>query len=372
MKTAKLAILVFFALFAGCSSNTTSSNSSPAPSSSIRTYNGTASVGDFLTITINSSAGTIGYKNYTNGDSGTVPYTVNSDGTYTVADPNGNLLAAYEVPGSALMVESAKSGPDHGTPALITAVESAPASITNFGGRNFNYIQFRTAAGGIELGTVSVDAQGDIQHNAYWPFGLLTQPQSYFSGGTFPASSVLEDSSGDFFTIHENDGQEDVVFGTQGGLWAVDTENGAILGLPKAASKNFSASSAGSYKAIYYEKQNAQMGQNNSESGTPLEDKATVTVTAGGAITITDSHNNALADGTLGAIADTSYMYDGTTNTLPDPCYGMFTFRTATANLQQDVFVSFQGNAVIFSSFQTALPAQNNNVYTYFYGVGAK
>jgi len=34
-------------------------------------------------------------KSYTNGKARTLPYTVNRDGTYTIADPNRNLLAAY-------------------------------------------------------------------------------------------------------------------------------------------------------------------------------------------------------------------------------------------------------------------------------------
>jgi hypothetical protein len=87
-------------------------------------------------------------------------------------------------------------------------------------------------------------------------------------------------------------------------------------------------------------------------------------------VTITDSKNNTLASGTLAAVADTTYLYDGTANTLSDPCFGMFTFRTSTGGVQQDVFVSFQGNAVIFSSFQTALPIHGYAPYTYFYGVG--
>src|SRR5271170_2900143 len=66
-------------------------------------YNGTASVGDFLTLTVDPTAQTIAYTNHTNGDTGTVPYTVNSDGSYAIADPNGNLIAAYEVPGYALV-----------------------------------------------------------------------------------------------------------------------------------------------------------------------------------------------------------------------------------------------------------------------------
>jgi len=51
---------------------------------------------------------------------------------------------------------------------------------------------------------------------------------------------------------------------------------------------------------------------------------------------------------------------------------GLFTIRTATDNSQQDLFVSFQGNAVIFGSFQSALPGQGSNPYTYFCGVGLK
>jgi hypothetical protein len=42
-----------------------------------------------------------------------VPYTVNSDGTYTLSDPTGNLLAAYEVPNYALLIQAAKTGPNH-------------------------------------------------------------------------------------------------------------------------------------------------------------------------------------------------------------------------------------------------------------------
>ena len=50
----------------------------------------------------------------------------------------------------------------------------------------------------------------------------------------------------------------------------------------------------------------------------------------------------------------------------------MFTFRLTTGGVQQDVFASFQGNAVVFSSFQTALPIQGYAPYTYYYGVGLK
>ena len=358
-----LAVVACF--LAGCSSSSTA-----VPQSQVRSYNGTASVGDFLTITIDSNAKTITYQNLTNSESGTVPYTVNADGTYAITDPNGNLLTGYEVPGTALVVEAANQGPNKDTVALITAIETAPATINTFAGRNFNYIQFRTSTGGNEIGTITVDGQGNIQHSGYWPFGVLSQ-DGPFGSGTIPASSVTEDPSGTYFTINESSGA-DYVFGTANGFFAVDTGNGTILALPKASTKSFNSANAGTYTAVLYEKANAQTGQNNVESGTPSEDKGTVAVGAGGAVTITDSKGNTMATGTLQAIADTSYMYNGTQSELPDPLYGMFTFRTTTGNSQQDVFVSFQGNAMIFASFETGLPLQQSGVYNYFYGVGLK
>ena len=364
MKTARWLLLAFSCLLVGC--ETTPKVITPA--NPVRSYNATASVGDFLTISIDSAAQTITYKNFTNGENGTAPYTVNDDGTYAISDPNRNLLTGYEVPGFVLMIEAANAGPNRDTTALITAVESVPASINTFAGKQFNYLQFRTAFGGVTMGTISIDAQGNVQHDAYWPFGAFSQ--SLFDSGSFSASAVQEDASGDFFTITDSGGSNNYAFGTQNGFFVVDTGNGTILSLPKASSKQFSSSNVGTYTAIYYEKSDVQTGQGNVETGTPSEGKATVLISANGQMTITDSKNNTLASGTLAAVEDTPYLYDGTANTLSDPCHGMFTFRTSTGGVQQDVFVSFQGDAVIFSSFQTALPVQGYAPYTYFYGVG--
>jgi len=369
MNRLTLATLFLFAVLTGCGTST-----APTSTSAIRNYNGTASVGDFLTITINSATSTIDYTNHTNGDTGTVPYTVNNDGTYAVTDPQGNLLEAFEVPGFVLVVESAKSGPTHNTPAIITAIESVPTSITNLAGQNFNYMQWRTAAGGLEVGNVSIASSGDIMHDSFHPAGVLNQPADYFGGGSFPASSIEEDTSGDFFTIHETQGSDDVVFGTQNGLWAVDGGNGAILGLPKASTKAFDPTTAGTYTAIYYEKAGAQTGQGNVETGTASQGKATLTIGANGSVTLIDIQNNTLASGTLVAVADSSYIYDGTMNTLSNPCNGMFTARVTAGNGdRQDFFVSFQGKAAVFGSFQTAVPVvAQPPTYTYFYGVGLK
>ena len=368
MKRLIFACLLTFALLTGCGTSTHT-----APVNAVRNYNGTASVGDFLTITINSTASTIAYTNHTNGQTGTVPYTVNSDGTYAVTDPQGNLLQAFEVPGFVMAVESAKSGPTQNTPALITAIESTPASITDFAAKNFNYMQWRTSNGGLEIGNVSIDALGDLQHDSFHPSAILDQSPNYFGGGTFPATSISEDASGNFFTIHETQG-DDVVFGIQNGLWAVDGGGGAILGLPKASTKAFDPTTAGTYTVIYYEKAGAQQGPNNTETGTPTQGKATLAVGADASVTLVDGQANTLASGTLVAVADSSYIYDGTANTLTDPCNGMFTIRgTATNGDRQDFFVSFQGKAAIFGSFQTAVPVvAQPPTYTYFYGVGLK
>jgi hypothetical protein len=50
----------------------------------------------------------------------------------------------------------------------------------------------------------------------------------------------------------------------------VDTQNGAILGLKKAASAAFDPSFAATYNAIYYQKTGASTGAGNVETGTQV------------------------------------------------------------------------------------------------------
>ena len=128
MRLRLVCTLLILAGVSGCGSVPVSApNSKLTPAAVTHTYNGTASVGDFLTITLNTTALTITYSNLSNGDSGTFPYTVNADGSYTLADPNGNLLSAYEIPGYALLIQAAKAGPDHNTPAMLRRSNPAPS-----------------------------------------------------------------------------------------------------------------------------------------------------------------------------------------------------------------------------------------------------
>jgi hypothetical protein len=372
MRTRTASVLLMMVLLAGCTSTPRTTVVAPAS----RVYHGTASVGDFMTITVNSTAQTIAYTDVSNGASGTVPYTVNSDGTYTLNDPTGNLIGAYEVPNYALLIQAAKTGPNADTPALITAVESGQISMSTFEAQPYNYMQFRTAAGGLEVGSISVNSSGVGSNSSFWPYGAYNngnQGRSPFNSGTINMSQAQLDASGTFLKVPDpdNNGVFDYVFGTANGIFAVDTQNGAILGLKKAASAAFDPTVAGTYKAIYYQKTGVSTGAGNVESGNASLGNATLVVTSGGQVTISDASGNPMAQGTLTPVASVPYLYASDGSELQDPCNGVFTLRITTAGVsQQDVFVSFMDKAMLFSSFTANLAQQGT--YSYFYGVGLK
>jgi hypothetical protein len=364
LRTLFVSLLVLVGL--GCNSTVPTAVST---GSSKRTYNGSASVGDFLAITLDPAALTLTYTDLSNGDTGVVPYTVNADGTYTLNDPNHNLLVAYEVPNYALLVQAAKAGPNHDTLALVTAVQKSTISMATRAGHDYNYMQFRTSSGGIEVGSISLDAQANVSLTSYWPYGATGQGNPFHVGG-FAGSSFHADPSGSFLTLSEGNSASDYVFGTPNGIFAVDNSNGTILGLKKAAAKNFDPTFAGTYKVIYYQKTGAQTGQGNVESGTPGLGSATMVIDASANITVTDSVSKVLVQATLTPVADADYLYG--TEELQDPCFGLFTFRVTTATSQRDVFVTFMDRAILFSSFKGTLPWSYTNTYDYLYGVGLK
>ena len=371
MYSRTLPLLLALATLSACGGSD-GGTSPPAVQAVPHSYNGTASVGDFLSLNVDPTALTITYTNHTNGDSGTLPYTVNSDGSYAIADPAGNLVAAYEVPGYALVVRAEKTGPDHATPALVVAVEAGPITLATFEGNTYNYMQFRTAAGGLEVGSVVMSPSGTGTNSSYWPFGALSAVnggQSAYHSGTIPISSAVEDASGTFLTIAN--GSTDTIFGTANGMFVVDTQNGTIFGLRQAAAKAFDPGVAGTYHAIYYSKAGANTGVGNVETGTPALGSAVAVINSQGDVTVTDSNGTVMAQGTLTAVADTPYLFGGSPS-LADPCNGLFTFRTTNGAVTQDVFVSFLGHTVMFSSFSAQQPSVPNETYDYFYGVGLK
>ena len=106
---------------------------------------------------------------------------------------------------------------------------------------------------------------------------------------------------------NNGNGSFDYVFGTGNGIFAVDTPQGAIMGLKQAASKNFDPTFAGTYKAIFYQKTGASTGIGNVEVGTPGLGSATMTITSDGRVTVQDAQGNILVPQTpLVPIADTT------------------------------------------------------------------
>jgi hypothetical protein len=374
MRLRVVCTLLVMAGLSGCGTNQSTSNPAPDPAAVTHAYHGTASVGDFLNITVNSTARTITYTNLSNGQTGSVPYTVNANGSYTINDPTGNLLSAYEVPGYALLIQSAKSGPSQNTPALITAVESGPITMSTFANNSYNYMSFRTSFGGLEIGSVSIGPTAASNSN-YWPYGNTNSANTggAFGGGPMDFSGMT--SSGTYLSgsIGGSGDGTDYIFGTASGFFIVDTPNGSIIGLPKAASSAFDPTVAGTYNGIYYEKLNAN-NSGSTETGTPSTGQATIVVTAAGNITVTDSNNNTFINAALTPVANASNLYGtGSDGKLTDPCYGLFTFHVVTGTYEHDVFVTFVGNSVVFSKYSVTLPwNEATGSYTYWYGVGLK
>jgi hypothetical protein len=364
---AALSLLALNACGGGTSNSALPAAASSATASAQRLYNGTASVGDFLNITIDPIAHTLSYVNRSNGDTGTVSYTVNADGSYLLADATGNLLAAYEVPGYAILIQAAHTGPTHTTPSLITGVQSGPISLASLSAQPYNYMQFRTNSGGVEIGSAVISLSGTLSSSSYWPYGATNGSGNAFMNRSMPFTSVVPDVGGTFLTTTSGGGI-DYVFGTANGQFLVDTPNGAILGFAKAATKSFNATNIGTYTAMLYMKNSVSTGPGNIESGTGTLTTNFITLDAAGNMTVRDNFGATVTSGTLVAAADAPYLLGA--GQLNDTCFGLFTYRTTTPTSQRDTFVAFQGRAILFSTFTSALPIVAGNSYSYAYGVG--
>jgi hypothetical protein len=84
---------------------------------------------------------------------------------------------------------------------------------------------------------------------------------------------------------------------TANGIFAVGNPNGRILGLKKAATKDFDPTFAGTYKAIYYQKTGAQPGQGNVRTGTAGLGNTTMVISADAQITGTNTNGATLVTG---------------------------------------------------------------------------
>jgi hypothetical protein len=345
------------ALALACSGSSRSDTTAPAAK---RTYNATATVGDFLVITVDADTKTIAYDNRTTGESGTVPYTVAGDGSYLIADPQGKLVQAYEVPGLALVLQADKHGAAHDQPALIVAFQKATLTKADLKGRELNFLQFRTTEGGMEMGHIEFDASsGDAFGTNYRPAEPVYRPASspYFSL-TIPAGQMSDDAATGAVNVDTAK-----IFGTPGKQLAFDLPAGSLIAFPQAASKAFDATNAGTYQAIVYSKL-ATLAAGGGEAGTAQTGKGTLSISAGGHIRLVDEGGRTVVDTDLVPFEDSGlYGQDKVTR----PCHGMFVFQAGRSL----VFATFMQGAIAFAKFEDR-SAGGQIAYDYAYGFGLR
>jgi hypothetical protein len=355
---------------AGCNATSNYAPVPPVPIQSVRDYSAGASAGDFLTFRVDPVSDSLSYENRSNNDSATAQFSPQSDGSYQVNDPSGNLTKAYEVADHFLIAEGTKLGVDHNRAAPIIGVASKPISINQVSAETFNYMEFRIIRGGFSVGTLQMDLQGNVDISSYVPFGDYFE-SAPFNRGTFPAISLAQDASGNFLKVGNPDGSISYVFSTDDAL-VVDRPDGVTIGFKKAATKEFDPMYSGTYGISLFQKLGASATSVTTETGNAGFDEASLVVGAGGQVELTDSNNHVVAQGLLTPIADVSYLFNGGIFSIDDPCDGMFALHIASGTSQQDLFIGFEQNAAIFADFRTNLPLDRSNTCDYFYGVALK
>lgn len=347
----------------------------------LRNYSGTASVGDFLSIVIDPNKNTLTYTNLTNDATGTASYVVNADGSATINDPDGHLLSVSEVPGYGIVALMDNAGSTGDQLALVTSTIQQNVTAASFANQNYNIFEFRTRGGGVGISSISIDDTATVTGTEFMPFNLLSSGSNNLGFNIFSPFQLPSGPPAPYLkwtSPSAPPGDSMYVFGVSNGMFLVDTPDGSIIGLPKASKPDFDPSWAGTYSLPYYKKSNANGPDGNSpEAGSVSWGVATLVLDQAGNLSLKDSDGDTMASGTLNAIANTPWLYngvttDGTSGELGDPSWGMFALVDSndTNTIQQPVFVAFAQGAVLLSSFATTMPFHPGDDYDYFYGVG--
>jgi hypothetical protein len=353
----------------------------PAPSGpaggAVRTYNGTASNGDYLTFALDPAAGVLSYHDVANGlTSAKVLFTQAVDGSLSFTDPSHNLTALVELPGTALLAVIRRGGPGRRTEALVLALPSRNLTPGALAGLSANFMQFRPAGGGVVVGTLRGMSGGAFQSTGYQPYADL------LGGGAEPflqstGHSVSQGASGDYLGISSFLDGTGYAFGNPKTLFALDTSQGSVISFPKAAGPGFPAGAAGAYSALVYVKTGANIaGPGAAETGAVSAGPATVTISGSTtrSITAVDGQGRALLS-SVPLLPISAFNLTGP-GELGDPCHGLFAYQIPAANppSTQWVFVAFPAGGVVFASFtgHGAAGAGPGPVYDYFYGVGVQ
>ena len=277
------------------------------------------------------------------------------NGEYAISDPSGRFVTAYEIPGLALVMQSSR-------PALVVALAQTKIAKADLVNRHFNYLQFHTTAGGVQMGHVIVNDAADLVFTNYFPACPVALGCGAFGTRSIPGDTMIEDRT--LGTIDTGDAE--VLFGMPGGYLALDSAGGSVFAWPEAATKAFDSTRAGVYRAIVYRKD--ATWSNGAESGAEQMVSANVEVSFTGHLKV-QSGTQILLDTDLTAFADADGLH-GTdpATSITDPCNGVFVVHSPADS--QDTFVIFMDEAVAFASFTSPTPAGTPVQYSYLYGVG--
>jgi hypothetical protein len=349
---------------------------STAPST--HRYQTTASVGDFLQISIDKAARTVSYLNKTNGLAAIdVPYAIDDKGAYSFRDPNGHLVAAIELEDQAFVVDVARAGPNRDTHALAIGAATRPIARTDFASRRLNVMQLRTRNGGMEIGSVVIAADMGgvrVELESYWPRGAMNGGAPFHVGGSAMLAVAEASGAREFLTATEtHDGvtSTDYIFKIATGF-AIDLANGNLVMLDQPASKDFDPAVAGSYRALAYVKRGARgTSGDQPEPGVASVSLVDLIVDGAGHVSAVDADGVKLIDHDLVPVGEAAHL-TGAGRLDPARCKGLFTFRTAAGGASTDVFVIFTKDGLLFSSFTPGASGGGDAPYDYFYGAAVR
>jgi hypothetical protein len=343
-------LLLTLASCAGGGSNTSASHD----------YNGTASVGDFLTVTIDRDASVIHWANGTNGETGQAPFTLDTDGALLVSTDTGQVKKAYEIAGYGVVALDPNAGPSHDRPSPVFLWEKTAATKADFQAMAMNFIQFRNS-GAFEVGCGSIAADGSaITHSGYLPEQYLYGDLLFSVGVTLPILNappadpstfdgiVLADRSDGTISFQPYksvlpgpDGSPGVLF-KAGSSWVIDVDEGSVFLLDAPTTMDWQASNAGTYHLMGWK----VSGMTSSAAGTGAFFETTVTLDAAGQLTVADPGGGAPTVVSLVPFADDTDVFGAGKVDLA--CNGLFT--NGAGNGTDKLVAGFFGQNLFFGS----------------------
>jgi len=383
----KLPLFLALALllgFAGCGAQTsTLPEVHSRLASGVRTYTGSAASGDFYLFAVHPEGQTINYTDVSSPESGLLSYVVDSDGDYEISDPHQNFSFGSEIVNELFVLDADKSGVGRATPALVVAVPTTTIALSQIAGTSLNYFHLSVTQNGFEIGSLKLDAHGNLTESSYSPYAAIYLSAPFHSD-TFKALAVQSGALNEYLVMRDSSGNTNYIFRSADG-YLVDKPNGTYIAFDKAKTKEFDPSFAGTYRVYLYEDWGVGRAHQRPATSSPCFGIGTLVVNTAGQITLTDSMGNVLASGQLEAVADNPSLLNGGSQSLGDPCYGIFTIDWSDASsaearfsrvepmitaVQKQFFLGFHGNSVVLAGFEAPAPANPESLHNFFYGVG--